>query len=375
MNKIIVIKKIVDDSYFNAFSLLEKYEYNRVEKLLNFSVKFKKDIDQNMLNYAYIIIFSNTNRVDQAIDKCEKMLAKKDLNDEFRKVIVGVYNQLKNGKDSSEKESESSIDIIDQEVKEFLDVIKPNDKTKSAFLSFLPFNSLEHDFFIEYYEKGVSIEKLDHQFKTLIQEYYEIAKQINDALVEDQKKIFSLVESIFKILNTNESDIPLYLYLLKSKMYKSILINEYVPFAIKNQILYAFYKLYTHKVIGNVKVHYLANETDEYTGYISELKNIFERNTQNDIKEKFNRLYKSQQLDSKFLQEAEEKFEFLYARTFPILIPTKKSKDTIICAFLYFISNNNFKSQFNVIIEKVFNLQEQDVQDELILIEMALLNN
>lgn len=107
MKKVITMNKSLDDAVGMALNAIEKGDFNKVIKLLEYVKKYKKDYDEVMVNYALLISYMNTGQTSKAADVMvilDELEIKNPQIDEVLKAIKKDLLRVKKNKENSIKE-------------------------------------------------------------------------------------------------------------------------------------------------------------------------------------------------------------------------------------------------------------------------------
>ncbi len=376
MASIVTSSNIVADAYQYAFINLERMNYVQAEKLLTFVESNDYPIDQDMVDYAKVIIYSNTHRVDTALKISERMLSRGVGTPELEAIVRDVHNQLlrQNKFEQGRKEKLDRV-TIDQ-VYEMIELIKPSDSKIPLFIELICNNIEQENSFLEFIDQGKFSDE-DSEFVTKLKMNFAKFKFVEDTYEtlilspEDNKQpLYSILSKT--ILNTPvDNNLLLYLYMHKTGFTKKLLNDEGFEPRVRSMLAYSLNELFIVGLIGriNVSIH-IAGE--EYTESIKGLSETYMK-TYMDAMGELEHLFESGSLSAELISELIIDFNRTACLTYPVVNPTKMDSRTFISAFLYVISNNNYQSEINAIIEDVYNFKQEDLKQEIEMLKILIL--
>ncbi len=109
MNKVISMKKSLDDAVGMALNAIEKGDFKKVIKLLEYVKEYKEDYDEVMVNYALLISYMNTGQTSKAAQVMailDELEIKNPQIDEVLKAIKKDLQRIKKNRDSEKREVE-----------------------------------------------------------------------------------------------------------------------------------------------------------------------------------------------------------------------------------------------------------------------------
>ncbi|WOO87535.1 hypothetical protein RZE82_00930 [Mollicutes bacterium LVI A0039] len=376
MEKIVVSRKIVEDAYQNVFMHLERMNYAKAGQLIDFVERNNYPVERDMVDYAKVIIFSNTNRVDEAVRLSELMLSRGLQTPELQAVVSEVHGQLLKQKEFSDRRKSKVNKIKIKDVKHFLDIVKPTDSKLAEFISIFSTDAEMENQLIEYYQLGTISEEdgpLVNNAKIVCAKYQFIEETYQTAKYADKEASMPLYMILSKtILSTHQtSEFILFLFMHKIGLIKEMLVDENFDARVRSFLAYQLDELYSLNLIGRVKIKMVFGG-QVYEESIAELNKTFNRAlaTHGDCLE---RLFDSGELHEDYIPLLMGHFHQMVSHTYPVINPLNIPLDKFICGFLYVISNNTYNSQFNAIIEDVYKLNQEALKTEMQMIEVLIL--
>ncbi len=376
MEKIVVSRKIVADAYNNAFLNLERMNYGVAGKLIEFVEANDYPIEQDMVDYAKVIIYSNSNRVDEAVKLSERMLSRGLQTQELQMIVSDVHAQLLKQKEFSDRRRQKVDKVSLKEVQSFLEVVRPSDSKLADFINLFSNDIAEENEFIEFYQQGKIEDReggLSNQIKMLvaklkfIEDTYLTAKSSE---AESAKPLYMILSKTILGSYTN-NDFMMFLHMHKTGLIKEMLIDEKFDARVRSFLGYQLGDLYTNKLIGRVKVKMVIGG-EVYEETISELNSNFDSAV---IKygDSLEKIFDSGELHEDYVTQLLSQFQRMVSYTYPVINPINISVDKFIASFLYVVSNNTYNSQFNAIIEDVYKLSQDALETEMQMIEVLIL--
>lgn len=376
MNKVIVSNKILADAYNNAFLNLEKMNYQLAGKLLDFAERNNYPVERDMVDYAKVIIFSNSDRVDDAVNLSEKMISRGLQTKELQMIVNDVHAQLLKQKEYSDRRKKKVERVSLEEVKSFLNIIRPSDSKLSEFINFFSIDTAEENQFISYYQKNQLLEtesSFIEQLKILIAKQQFIEDTYRTALfsLEDAKiPLYTILNKT--LLNSySGSEFMMFLYMHKTGLIKELLVDPHLDARVRSFLAYQVDDLYTNKLIGRVKVKMLIG-TQVYEESIKDLNDNF-NNAVEEYGDCLEEFLERVELGEEYVNQILSQFQRMISYTYPVVNPINIPVEKFIASFLYVISNNNYNSQFNAIIEDVYNLNQEELIQDMQMIEVLIL--
>lgn len=376
MNKIIVSNKIVADAYNNAFANLERMDYVTAGKLIEFVEENHYPVEQDMVDYAKVIIFSNTNRVEEAVKLSERMLSRGLQTQELQIIVSDVHAQLLKQKEYSDRRRQKVDKISIDEVYHFLQVVKPSDSKLAEFISYFSNDGREENQFIEFYQNGQISEEngpLVAVIKILVAKTYFIEETYKTAKASEADGI----KPLYNILNKSilsaysNKDFLMFLYFHKSGLIKEMLIDERFDTRVRSFLAYQLDDLYTNKLIGRINVK-MAIEGRVFEESIANLNQEFNQQVEK-YGDELELIFNSGELHEDYYPLLLAQFQRLISYTYPVVNPMGTDPRKFIASFLYVISNNNYNSQFNAIIEDVYKHNQEELMLEMQMIDVLIL--
>lgn len=374
-NKIIVSQAILADAYNNAFLNLEQMNYRLAGKLLEFVETNHYPVDREMVDYANVIIYSNVGRVDEALTLSEGMIARGVNTPGLEPIVIDVHSQLLKQKEMSDKRKQKLKKVSIADVKNMLDLIKPTDSKLAMFINFFSNDMEEENFLLNYYQNG----KIDesHQFMeylkmtcgklNFISDTYNTALACNE---EAAKPLYAILSKT--LLSTNmEEESLLFMAMHKAGLLKKILVSEFVVTKLRSYLAFQLDNLYANGLIGRVKVKMLISN-DIYEDNISNLNKSFYGQFVK-YADSLDLFLKNENIDEEARSQIFDIFLKGNTYTYPVVNPIGIAPDKYVAAFLYVVSNNNYNSQFNAIIEDVYKLNHAELKEEIEMIEVLIL--
>lgn len=375
MSKIINVTNIVIDAYQQAFIKLEAAKFLESEKLLDFAVKNMNDDNSLMNDYAYVIIYSNTGRVDMAIQKCQDIINSEKDNVEIKTIVRDIYNQLSATFDyvTPQPQTEkypNGYDIL-------LKSIKPvKKKDIDNFIDCIAETDREIEFLEAYYASNdiERLEKFENEKKFFSNVYAECV-QIEEILAEGIDKleakpnISGELHRLF--LGDFSNHYAKFLYLHQHQLIDTLLKLNVTPVPIKNMLAFNLCRLYEAEIISD-EVLDINFKGEIFRSSIKDHLEIFYETTANPITDCLKKLYAHPDVDMAFHTTVDEVLELLYSLTFPTLVTESSNIENFVVAILYFVSIQEYANGYHHIIESVYNLSEEQVTDELNLVELIV---
>ncbi len=96
MNKVVSMPKSLDDAIGTALIAIEKNDFNKVIKLLEYVKTYKKEYDEVMVNYALLISYMNSGSLDKAKDTLEILENTNVNNPQVQNVLNSIKKDLEN---------------------------------------------------------------------------------------------------------------------------------------------------------------------------------------------------------------------------------------------------------------------------------------
>ncbi len=376
MEKVVVSRKILADAYNNAFINLERMNYTTAGKLLDFVEANDYPVEHDMVDYAKVIIYSNSDRVEEAVKLSERMLSRGLQTQELQMIVSDVHAQLLKQKEFSDRRRQRVDKVSIEDVKKFLDLIKPSDSRLADFINLFSLDVDEENQYIEYYQMGkISDEDgpMVSHVKMLCAKLYFIRDTYKTAQVSDEdgkRPLYAILSKTILASYTN-NEFMLFLHMHKSGLIKEMLIDEFFDARVRSFLAYQVDDLYTNKLIGRVKVKMVIGG-QIYEEMITDLNNNFNDTVENYAAE-LEQFFECEDLNEDYVPQLLAHFQRMISYTYPVINPINIPVDKFIASFLYVISNINYNSQFNAIIEDVYKLNQEALKTEMQMIEVLIL--
>lgn len=383
MGKIIVVDQMLQNAYGVAFSKMEEMKYLEAEKIFDYVKKYNYVPDLEMLEYAYVIIYSNTHRVEKAIRVCEELLSEPMINKDLEIVVRDIKGQLENDMASYTVQDNQAIvneDSIDKDkLISFLDRVKPSAKKTDDFLDTFALNEQEEKFYREYFlltkedvkmKREIINKRMSGQLKHMIGKYLSKVQSFEKVLQGSSKNGFDTGMTL--LLNLKD-DLLFYFYLHKLGLVKKIISNKDIALPIKNFMLYQMYILYINKMITNIKLELVVTGNKEIDTTIKAMSDYYERESLTPLNDYVELVYNNEEFTDFFIENMELKIESINSNSFPMFFPNSSRKLEFYVGLLYFISIYEYQNQFNDIIGKVYKIKIAEVQKEIDMLKMMLL--
>ncbi len=373
MNNMIVADGLVKEAYNGIFTSLEKMEYKRAEKFIKFVEQNNGFMEVDMVDYAKVIIYSNTNRLEDAINLSNLMLTRKLITPELETVVKEINKQLKKQNNTERKLGSANKQIKIEILYDFLNIIKPSSSKFDSFLQL--FDEGEQKYVIEYYETG-SIK--DSKNAEVISLKKRAVNCIFTTKTYNGSKKEGAPEGINKILNRAfyhfhaRSNLVVFLGLYKNGVLKQMLVDDKINPVIRSLIAYKLYELYIFNVVGRIKVKIKIGKTIQEE-YINQMGNEYMQEI-DFYEQQLHEFFDHTKIDEDTKYEIIENFCAMSVKSFPFVNVLGSDANKMIATFLYVISNNNYNGQFNDIIDDVYNFSQSTLQKEMQLIEVLILN-
>ncbi len=373
MSNIIVSPKILMDAYNNVFINLERMNYVQASKLIEFVEQYDYPTERDMIDYAKVIIYSNTNKLEEAIKLSEAML-NRGVVLELQTIVKEVHTQLIKQNEKFKKKKKNDIHIPIEQVYKFLDDIKPSDSKFVNFIEVFSPSSEDENNFIAYYKNNAKLDEKSEfvsRIKKLCIKKNVIEKSLNDISLDEKAKSLYIFLNKFLLSLYNSDELLLFLNLHKTNIIKKILIDESFDARVRSFLSYQIDELYAYDVIGRVKIKMLINNKI-YEEYISKLNAEF---NQSIIKyeEEMEYFFNNANLNVEDETDILTNFQRVMCYTYPVVNPMGIELKKFIASFLYLTSNYNFNRQFNDIIYDVYKFSENDLKVEMQMIEIIIL--
>ncbi len=376
MEKVVISRKMLADAYNNAFLNLERMNYDMAGKLLEFVEANDYPVEHDMVDYAKVIIYSNSNRVDEAVKLSERMLSRGLQTQELQMIVSDVHAQLLKQKEYSDRRKQKVEKVSLDEVTNFLDTVRPSDSKLADFINFFSNDVEDENQFIEFYQKGVISDPEGPMVKFIkalvakanfIEDTYKTA-EASDA--DGKRPLYAILSKTILASYTN-NDFLMFLYFHKSGLIKKFLLDELFDARVRSFLAYQIDDLYTNKFIGRVKIKMVIGG-EIYEESIADLNKNF-----NDTVEKYGEelelFFNSGELHEDYVPQLLSQFQRMISYTYPVINPINIEVKKFIASFLYVISNNNYNSQFNAIIEDVYKHNQSDLATEMQMIDVLIL--
>lgn len=376
MNKIIVSRKILADAYTQVFLNLEKMNYTTSEKLLNFVEENNYPVERDMVDYARVIIYSNSERGLEALKLSEQMLERGLQTTEMEMIVNDVHQQLLKQKEFNQKREDKLAKITKQKVYELLEVVKPTASKLDNFIDVFSNDQSDKEQFYKFFETGEfksDDTSLIRYLKTVcakilfIEDTYRAAKVVNG---KEQAALYKVLDKSI-LTSYSPNDCIMFLYFHKKNLIKNILIDEKVSARTRSFLAYQLDSLFSSNLIGHIQVKMLIGKAI-YQESISKLNDDFNKEIEK-YSESLEKFFDNTNLNEEDVSEFLLQFQRLISYTYPTINPLSFDSDKFIASFLFVISNNNYNSKFNVIIEDVYNLNQDAVKTEMEMIEILIL--
>ncbi|WOO89305.1 hypothetical protein R2F61_00970 [Mollicutes bacterium LVI A0078] len=375
MEKIVVSRKMLADAYNNAFLNLEKMNYETAGKLIEFVEANDYPVEQDMVDYAKVIIYSNSGRVDEAVKLSERMLSRGLQTQELQMIVNDVHAQLLKQKEFSDRRKKKVDKVSIQEVVDFLETVKPSDSKLADFINIFSRSIEEENDFIKYYQNSeidedssmVANMKMIVAKLHFIEDTYKTLKHSSD----DAKTPLYAILSKTILASYSNTEFLMFLNMHKTGLIKEMLIDEGFDARVRSFLGYQLDEMYTNKLVGRINVEMMIGG-EIYKESIADLNKNF-NNTIETYGEALEKLFTSGEVHEDYTEQLIAHFQRMISYTYPVINPINMDVDTFIASFLYVISNNNYNSQFNAIIEDVYKLNQESVRTEMQMIEVLLL--
>lgn len=376
MKKVVISRKILADAYNNAFVNLEKMNYKTAGKLLEFVEENDYPVERDMVDYAKVIIYSNADRVDDAVKLSERMLSRGLQTQELQMIVTDVHAQLLKQKEFSDRRRQKVEKVAISDVTKFLDTVRPSDSKLADFINFFSGDIDEENQFIEYYQKNQISDENGSMIKfvksifakvNFIADTYKTAKLSE----EDSKRPLYAILSKTILASYSNNDFLMFLYMHKTGMIKEMLLDELFDARVRSFLAYQLDDLFTNKLIGRVKVKMVIGG-QIYEESIADLNTSF-----NDAVEGYGqaleKFFESGELNEDYIPQLLSHFQRMISYTYPVINPINIEVEKFIASFLYVVSNNTYNSQFNAIIEDVYKHSQEDLRVEMQMIDVLIL--
>lgn len=376
MEKVVVSRKMLADAYNNAFINLERMNYQVAGKLLEFVEANEYPVEQDMVDYAKVIIYSNSNRVDEAVKLSERMLSRGLQTQELQMIVSDVHSQLLKQKEYSDRRKQKVDKVSLQEVEAFLNVVKPSDSKLADFINFFSNDIEEENQFIEYYQKGIIGDPdgaMVKFIKALVAKTHFIEDTYKTAAASDEdgkRPLYAILSKTILASYTN-NDFLMFLYFHRKGLIKEFLLDELFDARVRSFLAYQIDDLYTNKFIGRVKIKMVIGG-QIYEESIADLNKNFNQ-TVEEYGEQLELFFESGELHEDYVPQLLSQFQRMISYTYPVINPINIEVEKFIASFLYVISNNNYNSQFNAIIEDVYKHNQSDLTTEMQMIDVLIL--
>lgn len=375
MEKIVVSRKMLADAYNNAFLNLEKMNYEMAGKLIEFVEANNYPVEHDMVDYAKVIIYSNSNRVDEAVKLSERMLSRGLQTQELQMIVSDVHAQLLKQKEFADRRKKNVDKVKMTDVVNFLEVIKPSDSKLAKFINFFSQESGEEDQFIEYYQKQKINEDgpLVARIKLLVAKLHFIEDTYRTAKLSEGDAAVPLYSILSKTILSSYSmnDFIIFLYMHKTGEIKEMLVDEAFDARVRSFLAYQLDDLYTNKMIGRINIKMMIGG-ELYEEKLTELNQTF-NNAVTEYGDCLEEFFESEDINEEYVPGLLSQFQRMISYTYPVINPINMPVEKFIASFLYVISNSNYNSQFNAIIEDVYKIDQESVKSEIQMIEILVL--
>lgn len=374
-SKVIVSDKILNDAYNNAFNNLERMKYAESERLLRFVEENHYPVDIDMVDYAKVIIYSNSKRIDKAVELSGQMIERGLINQELELIIKDVHDQLMKQKEYVDRRIDKAKMVSLEVLYDWLEELGPSEKKIAEFIDLFCETNEEENMMLEYLTHG-SFTDEDEPFITKLKVIHAKCAAI-EGMYSNAKQSGEGSEALYSMLNKSlltmykKSDLYIFMHLYKNGVLSEMLLDERFDKRVRSVLAASVARFYEHKLVGRVKIKMMING-EVYSEYIDALAKTYRQNY-NDIFISLQKLLVSGHIPSEFHPMTIDHFKHMASYTFPVINPMDIDNDKFICAFLYVVSNNTYKSQFNDIIEDVYKFQQSDLVDEIKMLEILIL--
>ncbi|MGL4588733.1 MAG: hypothetical protein ACRCUP_00625 [Mycoplasmatales bacterium] len=405
MSNIITSEKILEDAYNNAFLALEKNDFRKAEALFKFVTEYTKNYDEVMVDYGYIIIYTNTRRVDMAIELCKKLLANPNTVGELRTVVEEIKNQLepvapnpaRNVQNISNEEIQEREQSSGLKTEQLMDVLEVFELVHDEIIELgLTKNQLKN--IAKCFEEDSRISAITSMFfsddsiemqKHYAEDFFQIHEIFLSAetfqtmysnfekkFVQNKEKIDPqrLADLTFYFENFRD-ELLFYLILHKRGLLSKMLINEHLPNTTISFILYKYYQLYDLKVIGNLSLQFKTNANTQANDKIGTMISFFEEKVSGQFSDKLYEIYQpfAKKITEDVIIEMMECFNDLCERTFPyVLWNNEEELLRFTCAIGYYVSELAFGQNLDEEIEMMFKLDREQIKKEIRFVDMMI---
>ncbi len=377
MDKVVVSRKILSDAYNNAFINLERMNYSVAERLLNFVEENDYPVESDMVDYAKVIIFSNSRRIDKAIELSDEMLKRGIESQELQKIIRDVHRVLEKQQQKKKAHVKINTSVSIDQANNFLQQVAPSESKVADFIEAYCDTSNEENEYLQFRQSHKLTDSKDNRLLRKTKSAYFRARRIESqyntvkGLSDNRRKRGYLRLGKRILMPKSNFENLIFLRLHRLGILKEMLLDQDFDQRVRSVIGYQLAKLYRNGMIGRIGIKMIIGE-HVYEERIDNLSNVFMLQS-NKLYRSYEKFLTSPQVPQEFVPVAIDSFEHMTSMTFPTVNPLNIDADKYVCAFLYVISNNNYKSHFNDIIEDVYNFKQHEVQTEIEMLEVLLL--
>ncbi len=115
MSKVISMPKSLDDAIGTALIAIEKNDFNKVIKLLEYVKTYKEEYDEVMVNYALLISYMNTGYLDKANETLNVLENTNVSNPQVASVLKSIKKDLVSQQQANETNQSASIQELTYE--------------------------------------------------------------------------------------------------------------------------------------------------------------------------------------------------------------------------------------------------------------------
>ncbi len=343
MNKILVMEKSLDDAIAVSFNAIEKNDFSKVIRLLEYVKKYKKNYDEVTINYALLISYMNTHNSKEAI----KIIAELDQMEIQNPQIAEVLNNIK---------KDLKVHVTNKAELSYEQIIKQLKITEKMQLLTNLYN--------EYGENSIWSSLINPEeignLRYLYQNYQEkITKWYT--LIVDFSEFTDEVKPIdlFQLLKEIEAD-AFFWFNFPIQDLAIILNNQALPTYVKNFVLACLAYYTNKKIIANIKIQ-IPELGGEITTYDLP---IFTKQI-NEIAEQVSKVY---DLDT---ENNEETIQTMIKSVIDVIVITNYPNDVLkeqvrISAIVAYIVNDIFMGrEYDVLVNQKFGYEFKQLKSDI----------
>ncbi len=343
MNKVLVMEKSLDDAIAVSFNAIERNDFSKVIRLLEYVKKYKKNYDEVTINYALLISYMNTHNSKEAV----KIIAELDQIEIQNPQIAEVLNNIK---------KDLKVHVTNKRELSYEQIIKQLKITEKMQLLTKLYNEYGENSIWSNLINPEEIDSLRYIYKNYqdkITKWYTLIVDFSE-FTDEVKPI-----DIFQLLKEIEAD-AFFWFNFPVQDLAIILNNQALPGYVKNFVLACLAYYTEKKIIANIKI-----QIPELGGEITTYDLPVFTNEINEIAAKVSKVY---DLDT---ENSEETIQTMIKSVIDVIVTTNYPNDALkdkkrISAIIAYIVNDIFMGrEYDVLVNQEFGYEFKQLKNEI----------